>query len=337
MYNVNKKLLCRQFTLLLILVFLFIALLRSKKIQFLRRGVALFGNIYWEKDGKNVKMIPKSVKKDSSNHSWIYSRSYCNSKKRQVGSEYVLSYALFGKNSWEKYGQYVKNAAESAAKSSPYYNWTVRLYHDLYPAELQNNLIKTYNRLEFCDVRSLVLPFFPDLNISITNGMTWRFIPMADPSVKIMCSRDLDTVLYKREEDAVNYWMGTEKTLHTMRDHPNHAHVVLGGMWCYRTKNNLTRATEILELMLKNAGKRNSLSEASKGEDQSLLHKYLWPRVKNDSIQHDSYLCKSFPGSLPYPRQRLANHDVIGTKGEYVVPECPKDCRPKEHADWLYC
>ena len=160
---------------------------------------------------------------------------------------------------------------------------------------------------------------------------------MADPSVKIMCSGDLDTVFYKREEDAVNSWMGTEKTLHTMCDHPNHAYVVLGGMWCYRTKNNLTRATEILELMLQNAGKRNSLSEPSKGEDQSLLHKYLWPRVKNDSIQHDSYLCKSFPGSLPYPRQRLANHHVIGTKGVYVVPECPKDCRLKEHADWLYC
>ena len=117
-------------------------------------------------------MIPKSVTKDSSNHSWIYSRNYCNSKKRQVGSEYVLSYALFGKNSWEKFGQYVKNAAESAAKSSLYHNWTVRLYHDLYPVELQNNLIKTYNRLEFCDVRSFVLPFFLDMNISITNGMT---------------------------------------------------------------------------------------------------------------------------------------------------------------------
>ena len=160
MYNVNKKLLCRLFTLLLILVFLFIALLHWKKIQFLRRGVAVFGNIYWEKDGKNVKMIPKSVKKDSSNHSWIYSRNYCNSKKRQVGSEYVLSYALFGKNSCEKYGQYVKNAAESAAKNSLYHNWTVRLYHDLYPVELQNDLIKTYNRLKFCDVRSLVLTIF---------------------------------------------------------------------------------------------------------------------------------------------------------------------------------
>ena len=298
---------------------------------------AVLGNVSWEKHIKNIKQVPEGAAKVCFNHSWICSRNYCNSKKRRVGSKYVLSYALFGKNSWQKYGKYVKNAAERAAKSPLYHNWTVRLYHDLYPEDLQNNLIKTYKRLEFCDIRSLVLPFSPDMNISIINGMTWRFIPMADPSVDIMCSRDLDSVLYKREEDAVNYWMGTETTLHTMRDHPNHNLVILGGMWCYRTKSNLTRATEILELMLKNAGKRNSLSEATKGDDQDMLHKYLWPRVKYDSIQHDSYLCKSFSGSIPYPSQRLTNHDVIGAMGEYVVPECPKDCRPKDHEDWLYC
>ena len=124
---------------------------------------------------------------------------------------------------------------------------------------------------------------------------------MADPSVGIMCSRDLDSVIYKREEDAVHYWMGTKKTLHTMRDHPSHGIEILAGTWCYRTENNLIRATQNLELMLKNTGKRTDLSEAAKGEDQLLLQTYLWPNVKNDSIQHDSYLCKSFPGSMPYP------------------------------------
>ena len=277
------------------------------------------------------------ISKGLSNHNWTYSTNYCNSKKRRVESEYVLSYALYGNNSWEKYGKYVKNAAERAAKSPLYHNWSVRLYHDLYPVELQNNLTKTYERLEFCDVRSLVLPFSPDLNISIINGMTWRFIPMADPSVGIMCSRDLDSVLYKREEDAVHYWMGTNKTLHTMRDHPQHGIEILGGMWCYRTKKNLIRATQNLELMLKNAGKRTNSSEAKKGDDQFMLQRYLWPNMKTDSIQHDSYLCKSYPGSIPYPSQRLTNRDVIGGMGGNVVPECPKDCRPKDHADWLYC
>ena len=115
--------------------------------------------------------------------------------------------------------------------------------------------------------------------------MTWRFIPMADPTVGIMCSRDLDSELYKREEDAVHYWMHTNKTLHTMRDHPQHDIEILGGMWCYRATNDLARAAQNLELMLKNAGKRSIKSEAKKGDDQFILQRYLWPKVKNDNIQ----------------------------------------------------
>ena len=263
--------------------------------------------------------------------------NYCNRKKSRAGNEYVLSYSVFGNNSWEKYGKNVRKVAESAAKSPFYHNWTVRVYHDLYPVSLQVNFTKTYTKLEFCDVRSLVLPFAGNLKISNINGMTWRFIPMADPTVGIMCSRDLDSELYKREEDAVHYWMHTNKTLHTMRDHPQHDIEILGGMWCYRATNDLARAAQNLELMLKNAGKRSIKSEAKKGDDQFILQRYLWPKVKNDSIQHDSYLCKSFPGSIPYPSQRLSVYEVVGGTEGNAVPECPKECRPKDHADWLYC
>ena len=146
--------------------------------------------------------------------------TYCNNKTRLAGSLYVLSYTLFGESSWARYGKNVKKLAEEAEKSSFYRSWTIRVYHELYPLELQKNLTKIYRNLEFCDVRSLVLPFSPNVKVSTINGMTWRFIPMADPTVFIMCSRDLDSDVYKREEDAVRYWMHTNKTLHSMRDHP---------------------------------------------------------------------------------------------------------------------
>ena len=269
--------------------------------------------------------------------SYKFSTNYCNNKISGMGSEYILSYTAFGSNYWEKYGKNVKKLAESAAKSSLYHDWTVRVYHDSYPVDLQVNFTKTYKNLEFCDVRNIVLPFSPNLNISNINGMTWRFIPMADPTVGIMCSRDLDAEIYKREEDAVYYWMRTSKTLHTMRDHLQHGIEILGGMWCYRTTKNLIRAAQYLELMLKNAGKRNRTSEAKKGDDQFMLQRYLWPKVKNDAIQHDSYLCKSYPGSIPYPSQRSSINEVIGGGGDAAASECPIDCRPKDHTDWLYC
>ena len=73
-----------------------------------------------------------------------------------------------------------------------------------------------------------------------------------------------------------------------MRDHPQHTIEIPGGIWCYRTTNNLIRATQNLELMLKNARKRSSSSEAKKGVDQFMLQRYFWPDVKNDAIQNDS-------------------------------------------------
>ena len=188
-------------------------------------------------DDRGITMKAQNNSTRLSNNSFLFKMdqfprvsSYCNNKTRPKGREYVLSYAVFGKNSWEKYGKHVKYMADIAAKSSFYRGWTVRLYHDSYPVEVQNNLTKLYKNLEFCDIKGLVLSFAPDLKVSDINGMTWRFIPMADPTVYIMCSRDLDVDIYKREEDAVQDWIRTNKTLHSMRDHPDHGAVILGGM-----------------------------------------------------------------------------------------------------------
>ena len=297
-------------------------------------------------DDRGITMKAQNNSTRLSNNSFLFKMdqfprvsSYCNNKTRPKGREYVLSYAVFGKNSWEKYGKHVKYMADIAAKSSFYRGWTVRLYHDSYPVEVQNNLTKLYKNLEFCDIKGLVLSFAPDLKVSDINGMTWRFIPMADPTVYIMCSRDLDVDIYKREEDAVQDWIRTNKTLHSMRDHPDHGAVILGGMWCYRTINNIAKATRILELILKNAAKRSSTSEASKGNDQPMLHIYLWPELKNDVIQHDSYLCKRYAGSIPFPSQRSAVNEIIGLTNRSGIEArvCPTECRPRDHQDWLYC
>ena len=107
---------------------------------------------------------------------------------------------------------------------------------------------------------------------------------MADPTVGIMCSRDLDSDLIKRKEDAVHYWMSTKKTLYSMCNHSKHDIEIQGGMWCYRTRNSLIRASRILEMMLKNAEKWSSTLEAIKGDNQIMLQKYLWPTLKNDVI-----------------------------------------------------
>jgi len=265
------------------------------------------------------------------------------SKEPLVYSELVLSFSLFGANSWIRYGENVINVAKEARESKFYNSWTVRLYHDNFPVEIQKNLSSQYKNLIFVDVRQLEHLQLKLINKSVhtianINGMTWRFIPMGDVTVDIMCSRDLDSPLLEREEDAVDYWMKSGKIMHVMRDRNVHGVHILGGLWCFRSSKDRIKGQQILKTMLDNAQRRSSSKEAGKGDDQNILSRYMWPQVSNDVIQHDSYLCQNYPGSEPYPSNR--------TKGLFagcVRPcegppmECPAACRPKNHQDWIYC
>ena len=62
-------------------------------------------------------------------------------------------------------------------------------------------------------------------------GMVWRFLPLLDPGVEVVVSRDLDSRLTPREQAAVEEWLETGLTFHVMRDNPHHGTEILGGMW----------------------------------------------------------------------------------------------------------
>jgi hypothetical protein len=51
-------------------------------------------------------------------------------------------------------------------------------------------------------------------------------LPLLDDMVDILMSRDSDSPIINREEDAVLEWFASDKTFHIMRDHP--AHCVFG-------------------------------------------------------------------------------------------------------------
>ena len=47
----------------------------------------------------------------------------------------------------------------------------------------------------------------------------------------IFISRDLDSRINDRELAAVHEWLESNKTLHSMRDHPWHTVPIMGGGW----------------------------------------------------------------------------------------------------------
>lgn len=55
-------------------------------------------------------------------------------------------------------------------------------------------------------------------------GMLWRFLVLEDRDIDIFIVRDVDSRISKREENAVNEWVKSNKEIHVIRDHihPNY-------------------------------------------------------------------------------------------------------------------
>ncbi|CAF1594311.1 unnamed protein product, partial [Didymodactylos carnosus] len=171
----------------------------------------------------------------------------------------------------------------------------------------------------------------------------WRFLPVGDTFVNVITSRDLDSPLIQRELDAVNEWFQSNKSFHVMRDHPNHNVRMLGGMWGFRTELNRSFAAEFLKKILDHS----SFTHYDNRSDQIFLSDHIWPRIQNDIIVHDSFLCQKSYGknSRPFPTRRRPLNETncfvgcvrpcCGTSKPFS--ECPVACRPKNHPEWSTC
>ncbi len=82
--------------------------------------------------------------------------------------------------------------------------------------------------------------------------------------------------------------------------------------------------------------------------DQALLRRVVWPEARRDAVQHDAYTCNYAPFKThhkprPFPTRRNGTLYVgwgpaKGSADNTGVRECPRACRPKEHArEWTYC
>ena len=145
-------------------------------------------------------------------------------------------------------------------------------------------------------------------------GMFWRFYPASDLDVHVMISRDTDSRLNWREKAAVDEWLASDKDFHIMRDHPQHATEILGGMWGVR--NNL------LPNMV------GMINDYIKGDfwqvDQNFLKEKIYPAIINNRIVHDEYFEKK-----PFPTQREPKRFV----GQAFNENC--EMLHSEHAEML--
>ena len=59
----------------------------------------------------------------------------------------------------------------------------------------------------------------------------YRFFAIDDPSVDICIIRDADSRVYARDESCIRDFLASDALVHIIRDHPNHHHRMMAGMW----------------------------------------------------------------------------------------------------------
>ena len=222
-----------------------------------------------------------------------------------------------------------------------YPGWTMRVYHDIPKndsrlAELCH-IACNQPLIDLCDIRDI-----PAIgNMIGMNPSSWRFLPMLEGPflVSHFLSRDLDTVISRREVQAVERWMQSLKTTHVMRDHPLHHFTLMAGTFGVHqatfTDWNMIKDSFLLAMT-------DPIFWApykSYGYDQILLKRYFWPWMKLHHLGHDAYHCQAFPHTQPFPSKRLSiprNH-IGGKIAENITLEipCPVECR--SNIDWIFC
>ncbi|CAF0746412.1 unnamed protein product [Brachionus calyciflorus] len=222
----------------------------------------------------------------------------------------------------------------------------MRIYHD---NSIDHNIICELEcanqHVEFCNIHNLPLGltnFDKVFNLNYIHSMKWRFLAIGDSFVDHFMSRDLDSMIIRREFDSVREWLDSDNVGHIMRDNVWHNVSILGGMWGFKNSEYRRLGREIFKLIIdkKIAKKYNKNGKSRKDYDQLFLENYFYNRIYNISTIHDSFYCDHYPNSKPFPSKRVGDC-FIGRVGfcneSNTFRNCPISCRPKDHLDWSSC
>lgn len=109
-------------------------------------------------------------------------------------------------------------------------------------------------------------------------------------------------------------------------------------MWGAKTSLDRSLSSQIFNSVLKKYTKDGM---KLKEYDQIFLAQYVYDLIKKKSTIHDSYTCKTFRDSEPFPTERKGRDHVGSIFSQGMIPTfnetCPIECRPKDHLNWIFC
>ncbi|XP_057368441.2 uncharacterized protein LOC130689516 [Daphnia carinata] len=249
----------------------------------------------------------------------------------------VISYSFYGNLSSpvfaSKYLKYFNETLQSVPTAYP--GWVVRIYHNLTMDndegwKILENSIAFADHIDLCNATEVI----KKLNLADLFAMTWRWLPLLDEMVDMLMSRDSDTAIITREEDAVREWLASDRNFHLMRDHPHHCVTFLGCCWGVKMIQYRPIIVDAAQKMF------HENHQHEYDYDQKLLNRLFWPIAPTSMIAHDSFCCEKIPHSKPFPTERKDGL-FVGRRmytTDILETPCPQKCRPTNTtSEWTYC
>jgi tetratricopeptide (TPR) repeat protein len=180
----------------------------------------------------------------------------------------VICFTLWGNDP-----KYTYNAVLNARLVPKIYpGWRARFYVDAsVPPEIIEALLKY-------DARVIHVEADERTHLKLF----WRFLATDDPQVERFLCRDCDSLVNPREKAAVDEWLASGKRFHVMRDHPEHAELIMAGMW-----------GGVAGLLPKLSEQAVTYYEKHQQKwrwvDQDFLRDRIWPLIVDDCLVHDAY------------------------------------------------
>ena len=180
----------------------------------------------------------------------------------------VISFCLWGNDPIYNVGA-IRNA-EIAKKIYPDFECWFYIHEQSVP-------IETIEKLTSFDNTKVILK---EGDLHHCNPMLWRCLPIDNPDVDIMMSRDTDSRIFLREKIAVDEWLSSNTLFHIMRDHPYHPQNILGGMFGTKKIPQIPNWSSLMDQVVQHS---------HRDYDQSFLRDYIYPIIVNNSVIHASF------------------------------------------------
>ena len=178
----------------------------------------------------------------------------------------ILCFGLWGADE-----KYTFNAVLNAKLTPALYpGWVSRFYCDETVPKFVLDSLKDYG------AQIVLVERDPRPNLALL----WRFIASDDPSVGYFACRDCDSVINIREKAAVDEWLSSGKPFHIMRDHIEHAELIMAGMW-----GGIAGLLPDLSHAAVDYYERHNTR--NRWIDQDFLRDRVWPAIKDHCLVHD--------------------------------------------------